>query len=82
MPRMQGVFLYADFCSGRIWGLNRLEGEAFPSPRTSTADSQDGWQSTLLLKVSVPVSSIGEDEEGNVYVVGYQDGVISMIIER
>ena len=82
MPRMQGVFLYADFCSGRIWGLNRPEREAFPSPRTSTEDSQDGWQSTLLLKVSVPVSSIGEDEEGNVYVVGYQDGVISMIIER
>ena len=82
MPRMQGVFLYADFCSGRIWGLNRPEGEAFPSPRTSTEDSQDGWQSTLLLKVSVPVSSIGEDAEGNVYVVGYQDGVISMIIER
>ena len=71
MPRMQGVFLYADFCSGRIWGLQRPD-----------AGSQDGWQSTLLLKVSVPVSSIGEDEEGNVYVVGYQDGVISMIIER
>ena len=81
-PFLQGVFIYADFCSGRIWGLNRPEGEAFPSPRTSTEDSQDGWQSTLLLKVSVPVSSIGEDEEGNVYVVGYQDGVISMIIER
>ena len=81
-PSLQGVFIYADFCGGRIWGLNRPEGKAFPSPRTSTADSQDGWQSTLLLKASVPVSSIGEDEEGNVYITGYQDGVISMIIER
>ena len=71
VSRMQGVFLYADFCSGRIWGLQRPD-----------AGSQDGWQSTLLLKASVPVSSIGEDEEGNVYITGYQDGVISMITER
>ena len=34
------------------------------------------------LGLNVPVSSIGEDEEGNVYITGYQDGVISMIIER
>ena len=82
VPRMQGVFLYADFCSGRIWGLNRPDAGGIPQPPHFDEDSQDGWQSTLLLKASVPVSSIGEDEEGNVYVVGYQDGVISMIIER
>ena len=71
VPRLQGVFLYADFCSGRIWGLQR-----------SDAGAQDGWQNTLLINASVPVSSIGEDEEGNVYVVGYQDGSISIITER
>jgi hypothetical protein len=82
MPRMQGVFLYADFCSGRIWGLNRPDAGAIPGPRVATEAFQDGWQSTLLLNASVPVSSIGEDEEGNVYIAGFQDGVISMIIER
>ncbi len=70
VPRLQGVFLYADFCSGRIWGLSG-----------SGADGQDAWQNTLLINASVPVSSIGEDEEGNVYVVGYQDGSISIITE-
>ena len=69
--RMQGIFFYADFCSGRIWGLKRPD-----------ADFQDGWQSSLLINVSVPASSIGEDEEGNVYVAGYQDGAISIITER
>ena len=68
---MQGIFFYADFCRGKIWGLKRPD-----------ADFQDGWQSSLLINVSVPISSIGEDEEGNVYVTGYQDGVISMITER
>ena len=68
LPLLQGVFLYADFCRGKIWGL--------------TGGSQDKWQSPLLINASVPVSAIGEDQEGNVYVIGYQDGVISMITEE
>ena len=71
-PDMQGVFFYGDFCSGRIWGLRR-------SGAGSTQDFYDGWQSTLPLNAKVPVSSVGEDEEGNVYVTGYQDGAIYMI---
>ena len=70
-PYLQGVFIYADFCRGRVWRLKRPD-----------ANVQDGWQSTLLLDAAVPLSSIGEDEEGNVCVVGYQDGFIAMIIER
>ena len=66
-PLLQGVFLYADFCRGKIWGLR--------------GSSQDKWQSPLLI-TSVPVSAIGEDQDGNVYVIGYQDGVISMITEE
>ena len=77
-PRMQGIFFYADFCGGRIRGLKRGENH----PGSPDQDFQDGWQSTLLINVSIPVSSIGEDEEGNVYVTGYQDGTISMITER
>ena len=79
---LQGVFIFADFCSGRIWGLARPDADASPGSRSSSDHSQDGWQSILLLSASVPLSSIGEDEEGNVYVTGYQDGSISMITER
>ena len=70
-PHMQGIFLYSDFCSGRIWGLTRPE-----------LDSQDVWQSALLVNASVPISSIGEDEEGNVYATGYAEGVVYMITVR
>ena len=70
-PRLQGIFIYSDFCIGHIWGLNR------PDP-----DSPSGWQSKLLAKVDVPVSSIGEDEEGNVYVTGYQNGVVYLLTPR
>ena len=68
LPYLQGVFLYADFCRGKIWGLK--------------GGSQNKWQSPLLINASVPVSAIGEDQEGNVYVIGYQDGAISMITEE
>ena len=81
-PLLQGSFIHADFCSGRIWELRRSDAGALPDPRSSIEDFQDRWQSTLLLNASVPVSSIGEDEGGNVYITGYQDGVISMITER
>ena len=70
-PDMQGLFIYADFCSGRIWGLKRPD-----------QDLQNGWQDTLLLNASIPLSSIGEDEKGNVYVTGYQDGVVYMLTKK
>ena len=52
--RMQGVYFYGDFCSGRLWGLKRDNGN---------------WYNTLLLDTGFNVSSFGEDEEGELYVV-------------
>ncbi len=69
-PAMQGLFLYADFCSGRLWGLRRPEQE-----------EQDGWQSTLLINAPISISSIGQDQEGNVYVTSFQDGVLYSLVE-
>jgi len=68
---LQGAFLFADFCSGRIWGLNR-----------PNKNSHGKWQPSLLATASVPVSSIGEDEKGNAYVTGYQDGALYLLEEK
>jgi glucose/arabinose dehydrogenase len=59
-PRMEGVYLFADFCTGTIWGLQR-DGSA--------------WRSAILAEAGFPVSSFGEDEEGNIYLVHYNDEV-------
>lgn len=64
--RMQGIYFYGDYCSGRIWGLAR--------------DSA-GWQNTLLYDAPFDISSFGEDEAGNLYVTDYTDGVIYAITE-
>ena len=68
---LQGLFIFSDFCTGHIWGLRRAD-----------SDLEEAWQSILLVNAAVPISSIGEDEDGNVYATGYQDGVLYMITER
>ena len=64
--RMQGIYFYADFCSGRIWGLRR---------------SGDIWENVLLMDVPFLISGIGEDESGNIYVTDYNRGSIWMITD-
>ena len=67
-PRMQGVYLYADFCTGQIWGL-RLHGEV--------------WRSTLVFDAPFQISTIGEDENGNLYVAEYNRyGSIWMLADK
>jgi glucose/arabinose dehydrogenase len=58
-PALQGIYLYGDFCTGRLWGLRRKGA---------------GWESQLLLDSTLQISSFGEDEAGNLYVADYGAG--------
>lgn len=61
-PEAQGVYLYGDFCSGRIWALHQ------------TADG--AWSTTQMLQDRRSISSFGEDDEGEVYVVTLDPGAL------
>ena len=65
-PQLEGVYLYGDFCTGRIWGL--------------TGDSQGNWSSTLLLDTSFDISSFGEGEDGEIYLTNYSGGRLLRIL--
>ncbi len=65
--QMQGIYFYAGFCSGRIWGLRRIG---------------DNWQSALLYDAPFQITAIGEDEKGNPYVTNYIDGTILALEQR
>jgi glucose/arabinose dehydrogenase len=54
-PGLAGAYLYGDYCSGRIWAL--------------TQGANGAWQSRLLLESGLSISSFGEDEAGEIYVV-------------
>jgi glucose/arabinose dehydrogenase len=65
-PQMAGVYFFSDFCSGNIWGLRR--------------ESSGEWKMALLLNTGVSISSFGEDAAGEIYVVGYRDGIIYHLV--
>lgn len=65
-PALQGVYVYADFCSGRLWGLRR--------------DGGGEWTNELLLDSSLQVSSFGEDEAGNLYVADLGGGIYRIVV--
>jgi hypothetical protein len=58
------VYLYADYCTGRHFGL-------------VAADARAGQPSVprQLGSVNSSVSAFGQDEAGDFYVLGYQHGV-------
>ena len=57
IAELEAVYLFGDWCSGRIWGAWR--------------DRDVAWHADELMKTGIPISSFGEDEAGEVYVTDY-----------
>ena len=57
LPAWRGIYLFSDFCSGKIWGLLR--------------DAQGSWQTQELFDLEAQVVSFGTDENGEIYLAGY-----------
>ena len=63
-PALQGIYIYGDYGSGRIWGIRR---------------TADGWENRELLQAPFEISAFGEDQAGELYVVRYGTGQIHLI---
>ncbi len=63
-PGLRGMFLYGDYCSGRIWGVERQGTQ---------------WVNRLLLSSGFAISTFGEDEAGEIYVANAGNGTIHHI---
>lgn len=62
LPEFYGIYLYGDYCNGRIWGLLR---------------QPDGsWQSQLLFETGTYLSSFGEDAAGELYLLDQRSGSV------
>ncbi len=65
--RLQGAYVYGDFVDRQVWALRRLP---------------DGQVENQLLALSPsPIASFGEDEQGEVYIVGF-DGAIYRLADK
>ena len=76
LPHLSDRFIFADFCRGVIWSLKKPENKEATG---SNPPLPEEWLTEVVLYSSVPVSSIGEDEGGNLYFTGYADGTIYLI---
>lgn len=60
MPEWNGIYLYGDYCTGLIWGL---------------IQTSSGWQVQRLFDVDYTITSFGQDQDGEVYLVSDSGGI-------
>jgi glucose/arabinose dehydrogenase len=65
-PDMQGTYFYGDFCSGRIWG-------ALPG-------CGGVWREVELLDSAISITAFGEDEAGELYVLGLNGQLHRLVV--
>ncbi len=65
-PELNGFYFYADYCSGTIW--------AAPANGATV-----GWQSAPVVNSGMRISSFGQDEAGNVYVLDHGGTVYQLV---
>lgn len=61
VPELEGVYLFSDYCTGRVWASYR--------------DMNGDWQTNVFMELNRQVSSFGEDEAGELYIVDYEGSI-------
>lgn len=63
VPELQGIYLYADFASGRLWYAYR--------------DATGTWINDVLSpRTGHTISSFGEDDDGELYITSFSGAVL------
>jgi glucose/arabinose dehydrogenase len=70
VPALRGIYVFGDYCSGELFGLS-----ASPNRKHSTA-------LRVLLQTGLRISSFGEDEGGEVYLVDHKGGLYRLAAPR
>lgn len=65
VPQLEGVYLFADYCSGRVWGLLR--------------DRSNRWIRLDPVETGLRISSFGEDATGELYLVDIQGAIYRLV---
>jgi glucose/arabinose dehydrogenase len=67
LPDWLGVYVFGDYCSGRIWGM--------------LPDGNGGWKVEQLYNSSARISSFGLDEGGELYLVDHNGSIFRLEAE-
>ncbi len=66
---LQGTYLFGDWCSGVVWGLQKVAGDG---------DGQEDWVMGELMQTGRQISSFGEDHAGELYLVDHAGAVLRL----
>src|SRR6185312_9864269 len=66
IPALQGVYVFGDFGTGKIWGLQETPGS---------------WTRTLLSSTGKNISAFGRDQNGELYAVDYAGAVWKIVAQ-
>lgn len=65
LPEWQGIYIYGDYCSGRVWGLFQ--------------NQSGGWENELLFETGARITTFGQDEAGEIYLVNHRGSVYKLV---
>lgn len=65
LPDWQGIYIYGDYCSGRVWGLFQ--------------DQAGDWENELLFETGARITTFGQDEAGEIYLVNHRGSIYKLI---
>ena len=66
MPEWNGVYLYGDYCTGHVWGLIKSGAQ---------------WQVQLLFEAPILITSFGQDQNGEIYLLS-DDGKVYQLVSK
>jgi glucose/arabinose dehydrogenase len=66
LPDLSGMYVFGDYCSGRIWVL---------------AHAADGWKAAVWLETTLAITSFGEDDSGELYVLDRKTGGVFLLAD-
>ena len=63
LPWLQGAYLFADYCSGRVWALEEIGGE---------------WQMRELAHLDARIAAFGVDAHGEVHLLTFNGPILRL----
>jgi glucose/arabinose dehydrogenase len=62
-PEWNGVYVYGDYCSGKVWALILSDGQ---------------WHSQVMFETGVLITSFGQDESGEIYLASDNGNIYNL----
>ncbi len=67
MPTLRGVYVFADYCSGLLWGAGQ--------------DADGAWVMSEPIETGLSIASFGEDTAGEIYLTDISGGTVYRLAE-